>query len=329
MKKVSMQTIAKKMGVSTVTVHKALNNQHGVSEKTRNEIIKLACEMGYKMPDRLKPRCFIYFIHKNFILSRDEQFYSEIYQHLNMECLKLGATLELVVHDIPTTTFGTLKSIDAERGISGIFVSGQLSYEMLNGLRKLQNPVVCIDFYSSDYPFDYIYVDNYYAGYSLTKYLIKKGHTRIGFIGDISFSNSIADRYFGYLRALNKYRIPHDESLHVNANIEHSPYEINFDNLPTAFICHCDKAAAALYDILHARGYEIPRDVSVIGFDNTALCERLSPRLTSFGIEKGVYASMALGAMLNRINKRDEVNYTKLNLRLYERNSVRDSQSAD
>lgn len=318
-----MQTIARKLGVSTVTVHKALNNQHGVSEKTRNEIVKLACEMGYKMPEKQNTRCFIYLIHKNFILRQDEQFYSEIYHHLNMECLKCGATLELVVHDSPATTFGTLKSIDADRGIAGIFVSGQLTQDMLTGLQKLQHAVVCIDFYSSDYPFDYIYVDNYYASYSLTKYLIKKGHTRIGFVGDIGFSNSIADRYYGYLRALNKYRIPHDETLHVNANIEHVPYDLDYNNLPTAFVCHCDRAAAALYKMLSARGFEIPRDISVISFDNTAVCEKLSPRLTSFGIEKIKYASMALNAMLDRLDKRDEVNYTKLNLTLYERDSVR------
>lgn len=324
MKKVSMQTIAKKMGVSTVTVHKALNNQHGVSEKTRNEILKLAYDMGYKLPDKLQPLCFIYLTHKNFIMSPDEQFYTEIYHKLNMECLKAGASLELIVHDTPATTLGTLKAINSDKGISGIFVSGQLSPEMYESLQKLNMPIVCIDFYSSDYPFDYIYVDNYYASYSVTKYLIKKGHRRIGFIGDISFSNSIADRYFGYRRALNKYKIPHDESLHINLNIEHVPFELDPDNMPTAFVCHCDRAARYLYEKLDELGYEVPRDVSVIGFDNTDLCENLTPRLTSFGIEKITYASTALGAMLARVEKKDELNYIKLNLQLYERDSVRD-----
>ncbi|MCI8413054.1 MAG: LacI family transcriptional regulator [Clostridia bacterium] len=323
MKKVSMQTIARKMGVSTVTVHKALNNQHGVSEKTRNEIIKVAYEMGYKLPEKNQSLCFIYVTHKNFIMSQDEQFYSEIYHKLNMECLKVGASLELIVHDTPSTTLGTLKAIDSDKGISGIFVSGQLSPDMYAKLEELNLPIVCIDFYSSDYPFDYIYVDNYYASYSVTKYLIKKGHRKIGFIGDIGFSNSIADRYFGYLRALNKYKIPRDERLHINTNIEHVPTKLTFPEMPTAFVCHCDRAAAALYEELSLAGYSVPRDVSVIGFDNTDLCEHLTPRLTSFGIEKITYASTALGAMLARIEKKDELNYIKLNLQLYERESVR------
>ena len=81
-------------------------------------------------------------------------------------------------------------------------------------------PTVFIDYYSPIYACNYIFVDNYQMSYMLTKYLIQKGHRNIGFIGDISSTNSIADRYFGYLKALKEEKLVVNPLWHINENIE-------------------------------------------------------------------------------------------------------------
>ena len=114
---------------------------------------------------------------------------------------------------------------------------------------------------------------------------------------------------------------------HLNSNIERFPdsFELNRNNLPTAFICHCDRAASVLYDKLKVLGYRIPEDISVISFDNTEICDILSPKLTSLGIDKAVFAAQAFRLMdLAQQNKSDGINYIKLNLSLCERESVKD-----
>lgn len=322
MKKISLETIAKQLNVSIVTVHKALKNQHGVGPELRKKIIDLAAELGYATPT---PELnFIHIIQKDFLISMDEQYYMTIYYHLNRACTLAGAKLYFVAHDMLSATTATLRNLMQEKSITGIFLSGQMDRELLSEIEKLKKPVVCIDFYSSDYNFNYIYIDNYYAGYTLAKYLIKQGHRRIGFVGNIKFSNAIADRYFGYLRALNRFNI--EWSYHINENIERTYTTINFDseNLPTAFICHCDRAASILYSQLQKIGIRIPEDISVISFDNTDICEILTPKLTSFGIDKEIFAKQAFQLMKQAIQKKaNSLNYIKLNLSLYERESVR------
>lgn len=325
MKKVSLETIAKQLNVSAVTVHKALKNQSGVSPELRKKIIDLADELGYVRPNLASALNFVYIIQKDFLLSASEQYYTVIYYHLNQECAKTGSKLHFVVHDRLTATMANLRSLSQESAIDGFFISGQIEKALLAEIDKLKKPVVCIDFFSSDFPFNYVYVDNYYAGYTLTKYLITHGHKQICFVGDIKFSNAIADRYFGYLRALNKFDLS-AEGLHINSNPERiaAMPEFDFCRFPTAFICHCDRAASVLYARLEKTGRHIPDDVSVISFDNTEICQVLSPQLTSFGVDKKVFAAQAFDQMQHSLNKRSgDLNYVKLNLSLYERDSVK------
>lgn len=326
-KKVSMATIAEKLNVSTVTVHKALKNQSGVSAELRQKILDLADELGYERPEQQPhPLNFVHLIQKDFLLSESEQYYTVIYYYLSRACAGIGAKLHFVVHDSLPATIANIKSLMKETTVDGVFISGQIERALLFEIEKLDLPVVCVDFFSSDYDFNYIYVDNYYASYTLTKYLINRGHRRICFVGDIKFSNAIADRYFGYLRALNRYDIP--ENLHINENIERSfsAVEPDIGEMPTAFICHCDRAASVLYAYLEKRGLRIPDDVSVISFDNTDICRVLTPRLTSFGVDKELLASHAFQLMQRAMKRRgkDDLNYIKLNLTLYERDSVKD-----
>lgn len=325
MKKVSLTTIANKLNVSVVTVHKALKNQHGVSADLREKILSTAAELGYTppSPDSLEYN-FLFIIDKKFILSPNEQFYSEIYNTLNIECVRFNSKVHLIVHDNIELTQLAIKNEISKNKINGFFVSGEIDKNVLDFIDTLKLPTVCIDFFSSDYDFDYIYVDNYYAGYLVTKYLIKNGHKKIGFIGNIHATSSIMDRYFGYLRALTKYSLEIDNNLLINHNIETDNHSIDFNNLPTAYICHCDRAASFLYTQSRKKNIKIYDDLSVVSFDNTDLAEHLSPKLTSYGVEKCKYSTQALKTMIARIKKNAVLyNYTKLNLEIFERESVR------
>ena len=100
--------------------------------------------------------------------------------------------------------------------------------------------------------------------------------------------------------------------------------ELDPADMPTAFICHCDRAASTLYPYLEKAGCKIPDDVSVISFDNTDICQILSPKLTSLGIDKKVFAVQAFNLMQQAVAKKaNGLNYVKINLSLYERESVR------
>jgi len=324
--KATLSRIAKEAGCSAVTVHKALTNQSGVSAELKNSIITIANRMGYNPPvdtGKNSNANFIYLVDKEYLLKPGEQFYTAIYFYLNEMCMKDNSKLSLLASNDPETTIAYFNTLAETKKVDGIFVGGQIDQEILRYIDGKKIKTVCIDFYSSDYAFDYVYVDNYYSGYLLAKYLIQKGHTKIGYVGNIKISNSIADRYFGYRRALNKYNIEFNKK-YSHPFSQYHDIKVDLNDLPTAYICHCDKTAEYMYQYFDAKNIKINDQVSIISFDNTDICETLRPKLTSFGISKEEYSKTAYKLMLQKIKSIDQSsNYIKIDLKLFERDSVK------
>jgi LacI family transcriptional regulator len=90
----------------------------------------------------------------------------------------------------------------------------------------------------------------------VTDYLIKKGHTKIGFVGNINSTSAIADRYFGYVKALTENKISVNQIWHINANIEKTSdiIELNIKDYQLLLSGHCDAAARWLYTALASKG---------------------------------------------------------------------------
>ena len=93
------------------------------------------------------------------------------------------------------------------------------------------------------------------------------------------------------------------------------------ENMPTAFVCHCDMAAHYLLATLNQHGYQCPEDVSIMSFDNTRLAETCCPALTSVGIDTRAFARQALELLLNE-NLRNAGSRLYLPAELVERKSV-------
>lgn len=91
--------------------------------------------------------------------------------------------------------------------VSGIIVIRHIPRETLESIISINLPVIVIEEYFDDFNLDYVLADNIYGAYSAVDYLIKKGHTEIGFIGDINRVSSFYDRYLGYFKAMEKHKL--------------------------------------------------------------------------------------------------------------------------
>lgn len=328
MSKVTLKTIADKLGVSTVAVHKALNDQKGVSNELRKKIKDYAKSVGYVQKNRindLNNKKFLFFILQDFFLTPSEQFYSTIFYFLTSECTKKNSTLQVAFIENENTLSKINATIHSFKP-DGVFFAGEVGEEILKHFSRYHIPTVFIDYYSPIYVNNYIFVDNYQMSYMLTKHLIQNGHKNIGFIGDINATNSIADRYFGYLKALTEERLTINNNWHININIERNPdlvdLPLNKVN-PTAYVCHCDSAAQRLYAMLAVNNQKVPEDVSVVSFDNTNLCDSLIPKLTSIGLNKEGVAKKAFLAMGEAL-KNKRISVIQLKSHLFERESVKE-----
>lgn len=268
---VKMSDIAAKLGVSIVTVSKALNDKEdGVSRTLKEQIKKTANEMGYKKAGAAQGGT-----HNNIgvIISErfleDNSFYWQIYQNLQAKLVENGyfGILEICRSDDEKKR--SVPRIISDQKVDVIIIIGQLSKPYLEMLTKAGVDVIFVDFYDLDFNVDTIIADNFNCSYQITKYLIDRGHRDIVFIGNIFATSSIMDRAMGYYKCMLENNCPIRAEWYIPDRDNEGNLGIELPTtLPTAFVCNSDKIATLLNAKLTEYGYTVPQDVSVVGFDN-------------------------------------------------------------
>lgn len=144
------------------------------------------------------------------------------------------------------------------------------------------------------------------GAYAATHRLLELGHRRIAYLGlDGTLSSHLARRA-GYLDALRSFDAPVDPRLIRSGGRDDADEAFDalpdlldmlmgLDSPPTALLCGDDKMAMRVFNVLHARGFKVPHDISVVGYDDYRLIsENLIPRLTSVSLP---YDAMGRGAV--------------------------------
>ena len=326
-----MQDIADRLGISKVSVSKAMNGKPGVSDALRRQIFSAARDMGYEFLPPEAEGHFAFVVAKSFFLETDA-FYSEMYYQFNKICLSEGISTSLVIVGSGDLSRNTLPAQLQMEEFSGIAVAGELPDEFLRQLERPGRPMVLLDFDSAAVKACAVLTSNYEWAGVITQLLVDRGHRKIGFIGQPGSTHSITDRYFGYRRTLLLNNLPfREEWVMVNNDTHTGLYTSNIslpEEMPTAFVCHCDMAAYYLLGTLNQAGLSCPEDISVISFDNTRLAETCCPPLTSVGIDTRAFARKGLELLLGR-DRQEERARIYLPATLVERRSVKNVPPAD
>ncbi len=331
-KAVTMSDIAKEIGVSTVTVSKALGDKDGVGSELREQIKRKANEMGYRFSGSSKnikddlTYSISIVVAKHFIHDASA-FYWVMYRYI-VELLQKQnyyGILE-VISDDDESTCEMPKSV-SDRKADGIIVLGQFSNSYVNALLSLEVPTVFLDFYSARSDVETVIADNFFGSYTITNYLIGLGHRRIGFIGSVNSTSSIQDRYLGYYKAHLENRIRINSSWIIEDRradgIAFTEYNLP-NELPTAFVCNCDEAAYTLVNQLRSKGLKVPDDISVVGYDNHIYSTISTPRITTIDANSYEMSSHAVDIIIKKINDNSfRCGRVLITGKLVERDSVR------
>ena len=315
-KEVTLADIARKVGVSTVTVSKALADQKGVSEKMRDRIKKLAEEMGYVRSNKIKKTD----VHKSYnigllieesYMDKYDSFYWQMYQQVATKAMEWGCFTMVEVVGRRSEAAYELPKIIKERKVDGVIVLGKMPDAFLAVLKKDSPvPIVYMDFTDDDQDVDVVVSDSFYGAYQLTNYLFGMGHKRIAYVGTLLATSSIMDRYLGYAKSMLEHGMQLREDWQIDDRDIGSGY-IDEENLlkipqdmPTAFVCNCDLTAGRLINKLRENGYRVPEDVSVVGYDNYIYPGICDVEITTYEVEQGEMASQAVSVMLDKLNHR-------------------------
>ncbi|MCR4595254.1 MAG: LacI family DNA-binding transcriptional regulator [Lachnospiraceae bacterium] len=314
-KTVKLADIAERVGVSIVTVSKALSGQKGVSETMRARIQAIADEMGYKQPgayrremeEARKMRGYnLGVLIADYYLGKYESFYSQMYQQFATRAGSKGCFCLLELVSMEQEAELRIPMMLTENRVDGIVVIGRLSEDYLEKISDSGIPMVGVDFYTQDDKLDSIISDSYFGGYRMTNHLFEKGHTQIAYVGTIGATTSITDRYMGYLKSLNEHGIEPradwviDDRSAVDRILDEKNIRLP-DQMPTAFMCNSDQTAGMLINILERAGYKVPRDISVAAYDNFLPPGICDVRITSYDVDMKEMAKRAVSMITHKI----------------------------
>lgn len=333
-KAVTMADIAQSVGVSKNAVSLALANKPGVSSTMREQILKTAQLLGYRLPTEKDERkeCIVVVVPE--YLRDDGAFYSDIFWAIEHESRKRGyitvtAGLSKEMEDglILPNESENLKAL-------GYLAIGVIHKDYLQKLHSTGKQVVCVDIHNSSVPLTSVGADNLYGGYLATEHLISKGHRRIGFAGPVFAAQSVFERWCGYLRAMLSHglEVPQNACILgqrtgfelLDNSVILNKYLSKVDKMPTAWFCAGDMIAISMLKLLASRGLRVPEDISIISFDDLKIAEMVSPALTTIHVDRTAMSKQSVHQLLYQALSQANVQPMHISLPCYlvERQSV-------
>ena len=340
--------IARLANVSKSAVSIALSGKPGVSQATREKILKIVQETGYiprtminanqvyKMNHIIR---FVAVVDTGFMVEQynKQPFFMELIQHLENKCRDRGYSLLFSKIDVSNFDHGLSLLKDDNSENSGIILLGtNLKKEQMEKISEVQPNMVVIDNLIEELHMNFVVMNNLKGVYEACEHLVNKGHKRIGYVRSKHRIHNFESRRQGFLLAKEKMNF---ESLNY-MDFELSPeiltkQEVLLNQLnemkkeekelPTALFCENDYLAISVIKTLTSAGIRVPEEISVVGFDNITEALIVSPELTTVHVEKETMAQLALDKLIQMINNPQDIAVKMIvDTKLIQRKSVKD-----
>jgi|GEM_PF-74882 len=217
-----------------------------------------------------------------------------------------------------------------EQNVDGVMIAGKVSNYIIKDVIKRNIPTVLIDYGSDSYDCSKVLIDNIHGSMSATEYMINLGHEHIAFAGGDKGHPSAEERLTGYKIAMSNSDLPlRDECIEIS-NQEMSTEIgrrvfgrlIARDPKITAVVCSNDAVAIGVMLEARAKGLKVPKDISVVGFDDIATCPLTDPPLTTVRVDKEGLGATSVRVLVDQMNGNDMPTETRIGTRLIIRKSA-------
>ena len=315
-KKITINDVARLSGVSKRTISRVINNSPKVGEKTRERIQKIIDELNYSP----NPQARGLAARRSYLLGMiydnpDALYINDVQRGVLSVCREFG--YELVVH--PCDMKADSLIIEAvgfvnRSKLDGVIILPPISEnnDLAGALGKANFNYVRLASIALDSA-DHVVISNERAAAAaMAEYLVKLGHTRIGYIAGPRGMKSTRERLEGFCDALEKHGCkPARDMLARGAYTFESGMECTHSllenpNPPTAIFASNDEMAVGAINAAREMGLKVPEDLSVAGFDDSMLASRIMPALTTIRRPVREMARLATTKLIASIDGRHE-----------------------
>lgn len=341
----TIKEIAKLANVSTATVSYVLNDPAKISEETRERVLRIINQVNYKPNSiakslKIKKTDTIGIITEDItvfntpeIIDGIDEYAEKSNYHIILENVRLYKRIGNNYKD--TSKFAgiisEITSVLLSKQVEGIIYVGAHCRDVSGLIDKLAIPVVYAYCYTGKETDISVNYDDEFAAYELTKYLLRMNHRKIGVITGLMGSMQCQDRLKGYQRALYEHNILFNPEYMKIGNWEREAGYVAgkelllLSNRPTAIFALNDLMAGGVIDAAGELGLNIPKDLSLVGFDNRECSYSYTPKLTTMALPLNEIGKKSAEVLINKITNNAAKNYPKdlkLRCELIERQSV-------
>lgn len=308
----TIKDIANRLGISVSTVSKGLNGASDISEELRQTVLDTAVEMGYttkrmKKEEHKKLCIFI----ENMDYETINQFGYEIILGFKQAAYRDKWDVEVlpVTPDIQATE--KYDTYMLKHGFSGAFLVGfALHDDWMSQLATTNIPTALFDNYIRRNPsVGYVGTDNFEGIDMAVEHLVSLGHKKIAFLNG-SLNSMVSDqRQQAFIDSMQAHGLPLEKELMAYGYYVADSAKYHVPNFlaagATAIMCGNDLIASGVITECTGRGFSVPEDISVIGFDDLPISAHLTPPLTTVKqdrIELGKSGYYTLSSLLNKVS---------------------------
>ncbi len=321
---VTQSEVAKRAGVSFITVSRVINNKGNVKEETRERVLEAIKELKY-YPNSLGRGLNSNKVNTVGIVIatlmgvniHGNQFYNELMSGIEGICIRNSHDMLISTQKkYPGVEYDYLK-LYYERKIDGIImVSPNIPESQLRQIEEERIPCVIIDDHSDEHRISYVDADNREAVNLAGDYLFQKGHRKMGFLKGVENNRNAQDRLAGFYDVIAKHNLDLKEDwiLEGDFTVEGGRDALRKlvaqNNLPTVLLCANDQMALGVMAEAKNAGLKIPEDLSVMGFDGIEAHRYTTPILTTMRqplVEMGVAAAEMLFEQINNTDYVQEI----------------------
>jgi DNA-binding LacI/PurR family transcriptional regulator len=308
----NIHEIAKRARVSTATVSRTINRVPTVKPQLAKRVWKAVDELGY-FPS-MQARALVSGRSRIFGLIVSEitnPFFPEIVHVFEETALQHNyeVLLTSTVHDTERMKIAVRRML--EHRVEGVAVmTFGMEESLLDDLKLRKVPLVFVDVGPQRPHVSNIRIEYLLGIRQAVQHLAALRHERIGFItGPLSLKSAVARRD-AFLQSMKEIGMPLDRELVVEGNHTLEGGEQAFGKLlalpspPTAVLCSNDMTAMGVMRKSYAEGIVIPRDLSVIGFDNIRITQYMLPPLTTIEMSQSELARIAFRALLEDVQRK-------------------------
>jgi LacI family transcriptional regulator len=316
--------VARESGFSTATVSKVFNHYAGVNAITKAKVLESAKRCGYipnvQNSDTVKEKSWLIgvFYKESIGIGFTHPHFGEILQSFKETVESAGYELIFFNNNYSNSRFSYVEHCQF-RNVDGVLiVDGSIPPREAADMESNGYKCVSLENYYTDIPT--VISNNTVGTIQALNYLYTLGHRKIAMIAELD-SNSNKERFKAYKTFLKQKHIPYRENLVTFCDgYSFEAYKEATDKLldqslgdfPTGIFTTFDHIAISVQKALLKRGYKIPNDISVIGFDDISMSKSVTPSLTTIRQNRSEIGVRAAEILLQRLINDDEVNHTKV-----------------